>query len=95
MGKTGKTGNTAGTAPRRFAWAPVAGATGYHVEFFRESTRIQSVDTTRPEYALPVTWVHGGRRHRLEPGAYRWYVWPIVSGLRQSRATVQADLLVR
>lgn len=94
-GKNGKTGETAETAPRRFAWAPVAGATGYHVEFFRGNARIQAVDTTRPEYALPATWTYADRRYRLAAGAYRWYVWPVVSGLRQSSATVQAELVVR
>jgi hypothetical protein len=25
---------------------------------------------------MPREWTFGGRKHRLEPGLYRWYVWP-------------------
>jgi hypothetical protein len=39
-------------------------------------------------------WRLNGRDHRLEPGAYRWYVWPRVDGRRRAKANVQAKLLV-
>jgi hypothetical protein len=82
------------TAGRDFAWAPVAGASAYHVEFFRDNARIFAGDVTTPRLSLPATWKHADRLHRLEPGSYRWYVWPVVSGLRQAHATVQAELVV-
>jgi len=81
-------------AGREFAWAPVTGASSYHVEFFRDDARIFAGDVTTPRLSLPATWKHAGRSHRLEPGSYRWYVWPVVSGLRQAHATVQAELVV-
>lgn len=82
-------------AARRFAWAPVPDASGYRVEFFRGDLRIYSADTSRPQLALPSRWDLAGRSYRLSPGKYRWYVWPVISGLRRSQATVQAELVVR
>jgi hypothetical protein len=81
--------------PRRFAWAPVGAASGYHIEFFRGTVRVYSGDTKHPQIELPQSWTFGGRKYRLAPGAYRWYVWPVVSGLRQTQATVQAELVIR
>jgi hypothetical protein len=50
--------------------------------------------TTRAQIEIPATWESGGKVHRLEPGAYRWYVWPIVDGKRAPTAIVQAKLAV-
>ena len=85
---------TSAAAPRRFAWAPVANASGYHVEFFRGSSRVFAADASRPQITIPASWSHGGREARFEPGEYRWYVWPLVSGRRSSEAVVQAKLVV-
>lgn len=74
----------AATGTRRFAWPPVAGATGYHVELFKGSAVIFRDDAKKPEILI----------RRLEPGAYRWYVWPLVDGRRKARAIVQAKLVV-
>lgn len=79
---------------RRFAWPPVAGATGYHVELFRGSALIFRDETKKPEILIRRRWRFDGRPRRLEPGAYRWYVWPIVNGQRKASAIVQAKLVV-
>ena len=70
-------------SPQRFAWAPTQGASGYHVELFRDSVKVFAADTK-------VSWVD----IRLEPGEYRWYVWSVTAGLRSSKAMVQAELVV-
>jgi hypothetical protein len=75
--------------------SPTEGASGYHVELFRGTSRVFAEDTKRPEIVIPAKWTLGGRKFRLEPVAYRWYVWPVVSGRRASRAVVQARLVVR
>jgi hypothetical protein len=80
--------------PRRFAWAPTQGASGYHVELFRGDTRVFAADTNEPQIAVPAHWTLNGRRRALSPGEYRWFVWPVVSGLRASSATVQATLTI-
>lgn len=81
-------------APRRFVWAPSERASGYYVAFFRGSTLVFSAETTRAEVSIPSSWTLAGRRRKLEPGEYRWYVWPVVSGTRQATAIVQAKLVV-
>jgi hypothetical protein len=79
---------------RKFAWAPVAGATAYHVEFFRGQRRVFVHDTTRPDITVPARWTYEGSSRSFGPGEYRWYVWPVVSGLRQSRAAVQSTVTI-
>jgi hypothetical protein len=83
-----------GPLPRRFAWAPLAGATGYHVEFFRGSKRVFAADTQAAQIDVPAAWHLGGRTQALEPGAYRWYVWPVTPVGRAHEALVQAKLVV-
>ena len=80
--------------PQRFAWAPASGATGYHVELFRGSDKVFEADTELPAITVPATWTLARRRHALEPAVYRWYVWPVASGRRAARATVQAKLVI-
>ena len=79
---------------RRFAWAPVSGASGYHVEFFRGSTRVFADDTTDPLLTVPAEWKLDGSKRALRPGTYRWYVWPMIEGRRQPHAVVQATLSI-
>jgi hypothetical protein len=79
---------------RRFVWAPVASASGYRVQFFRGSTLVFSTQTPRAEVTIPRSWTIQGRRERLRPGDYQWYVWPVHGGLRDSTAVVQARLTV-
>ena len=63
------------SAPPRLAWKTVPNATYYNVQLWRRG-RIFSAWPSRPSVQLPRTWSYGGRRHRLTPGRYRWYVWP-------------------
>lgn len=81
-------------APRRFAWAPVEGADGYHIELFRGAERIFAGDSTGPQLTVPGRWTHDGERRSLTPGRYQWYVWPRSSGVRAPKAVVQATLIV-
>ena len=79
---------------RHFAWAPERSTSAYHVELFHGSTRVFAKDTTAPEITIPARWSFAGKRRWLQPGEYRWYVWPVVSGQRRSKAIVQAKLVV-
>lgn len=81
--------------PRRFAWASVAGATAYHIEFFRGAARVFSGDSSRPKLTIPAGRRRDGPKRSLPPGEYRWYVWSVVSGKRASQAVVQAKLTLR
>lgn len=79
---------------RRFAWAPVDGAVGYHVELFRGNDRVLARDTKEPVLELAPSWRYQGRTVTLKPGEYRWYVWPVTSSGRGTEAVVQAKLTV-
>jgi hypothetical protein len=93
---TPKSGNPTPAAPasRRFAWAPVSGASGYEIAFFRGRSRVFFGRSSRAALTLPARWRISGRRESLKPGRYRWYVWPIVAGKRSSTAVVRATLEV-
>jgi hypothetical protein len=56
-------------------WRRVRGAGYYNVQLFRGSKRIYSAWPTTPQVGLRPTWKWSGRRFRLTPGRYRWYVW--------------------
>ena len=56
-------------------WTPVRGADYYNVQLFRAG-KILSAWPLQTHLRLARTWVFAGRRYRLTPGRYRWYVWP-------------------
>jgi hypothetical protein len=78
----------------RFAWAPTPGASGYYLEIFRGERRVLELETKKPTATIPARWTYDGARQQLVSGAYRWYVWPMVAGMRAPRAIVQATLTV-
>jgi hypothetical protein len=39
----------------------------------------------RASFQLPRSWVYNGRRYRLRPGVYRWYVWPGIGRISANR----------
>jgi hypothetical protein len=63
------------TAPPRLAWIRDPKATHYNVQVWR-SGRIFSSWPKGTSIKLKRSWVYNGRRYRLTPGKYRWYVWP-------------------
>jgi hypothetical protein len=82
------------SARRRFAWAPTAGASGYHVEFFRGGERVFSGDTAGTTIDIPVRWRYRGVAHAFQSGDYRWYVWPEFDGRRSAHASVQTTISI-
>lgn len=63
------------SAPPRLSWAPVERAAYYNVQLWRGG-KILSAWPMRSSLQLKRSWTHEGRRYRLTPGRYRWYVWP-------------------
>jgi hypothetical protein len=63
------------TAPPTLVWTPVKRASFYNVQLVRGG-KVFSAWPARPGLQLRRTWTYDGRRHRLRPGGYRWYVWP-------------------
>jgi hypothetical protein len=72
------------TSPPQLVWTPVKGASYYNVQLIRGG-KVFSAWPTRPGLRLRRTWIHNGRRHRLRPGAYRWYVWPGYGRIKAAR----------
>jgi hypothetical protein len=67
-------GATVTDAPK-LVWTPVKRATYYNVQIIR-GRKVLSAWPDRSNLRLRRTWLYNGRRHRLRPGLYRWYVWP-------------------
>ena len=64
-------------APPMLIWTAVPGATYYNVQLFRaDPTKLLSIWPKHAGLQLRRTWRFDGRRYRLKPGKYRWYVWP-------------------
>lgn len=65
------------TSAPTLSWTAVPGATYYNVQLFRvDSTKLLSMWPVRASLHLHRTWRFEGRRYRLKPGRYKWYVWP-------------------
>jgi hypothetical protein len=62
-------------APPLLSWTPVKGASYYNVQLYR-GHKILSVWPKEASLKLRRHWSFAGRRFRLRPGRYRWFVWP-------------------
>jgi hypothetical protein len=63
-------------APPLLTWVKVRKADFYNVQLFRKGRKILSKWPIKPRLRLQRSWVWNGRRRTLEPGTYRWFVWP-------------------
>ncbi|HEU6444870.1 MAG TPA: hypothetical protein VFL61_07435 [Gaiellaceae bacterium] len=72
------------TKPPNLVWTPVRGATYYNLQLIR-GDKVLSAWPTGPHFRLRRTWTYRGRRHRLRPGVYRWYVWPGLGRISAAR----------
>jgi hypothetical protein len=61
--------------PPLLVWEKVRGATYYNVILVR-GRRIFSAWPVRARLRLPRAWRYNGRRYKLRPGTYSWFVWP-------------------
>ena len=56
-------------------WARVGGARYYNVQLFRGAKRVLAAWPVAHQFGVPKAWKWEGRKYRLSPGRYRWYVW--------------------
>jgi hypothetical protein len=63
------------TSPPSLAWTRVKRASYYNLQLVR-GRKVLSAWPLRTNFRLRRTWTYKGRRYRLRPGVYRWYVWP-------------------
>jgi hypothetical protein len=91
------------TAPPRqqariFGWPRVAGTTFYLVRFYRGRDKIYQARLSKPRLRLPAHWTFRGRRYRLAPGRYRWYVRAVFgrgANAGRGKVIVRATLQIR
>jgi hypothetical protein len=69
----------------KFRWRTVKGARYYNLQLFRGGERVLAAGTavkvlstwpTRTSFVLKRRWKYEGKRYKLSPGVYTWYVWP-------------------
>jgi hypothetical protein len=61
--------------PPLLVWSAVRKASYYNVVLVR-GRRVYSAWPVHARLQLPRSWKYHGRRYKLQPGTYRWYVWP-------------------
>jgi hypothetical protein len=57
-------------------WKGVRKADYYNVQIFRGGRKVLSSWPRRPRFQVERRWRFGGKRYRLVPAKYCWYVWP-------------------
>jgi hypothetical protein len=62
--------------PPLLRWIAVRGASYYNVQLYRGSRKILSAWPQSNQLLLRAQWRFAGRRERLLPGFYHWFVWP-------------------
>jgi hypothetical protein len=76
----GPVGGTTVTGPPLLSWTPVRRASYYNVQLYRggkvRGRKVLSAWPAHPTLQLSRSWSFAGRRYRLRPGRYQWYVWP-------------------
>jgi hypothetical protein len=63
------------TKPPLLVWTPKRGASYYNVILVR-GRRVMSAWPIRARLQLVRSWTYRGRRYKLRPGTYSWFVWP-------------------
>jgi hypothetical protein len=77
------------STPPTLTWTPTKNASYYNLQLIR-GRKVLSAWPARANFRLPRAWSYQGRRYRLRPGVYRWYVWP---GLGRRSANQYGKLL--
>ena len=62
--------------PPTLVWKKVRRASYYNVQLYRGARKVLSTWPRGTKLRLRSRWRYAGRRQRLVPGRYRWYVWP-------------------
>jgi hypothetical protein len=70
--------------PPTLDWIPVKRASYYNLQIVR-GRKVLSAWPAQSSFRLRRAWSYNGRRYRLTPGVYRWYVWPGYGRISASR----------
>jgi hypothetical protein len=64
------------SAPLLLRWKAKPHASYYNVQVYRAGRKVLSTWPSGTSLFLSRSWRFDGRRFRLKPGRYHWYVWP-------------------
>jgi hypothetical protein len=67
------------------SWPARRGASYYHVQLFRNGKRILAAWPLKTELGLRPAWRWAGRRYRLAPAQYAWFVWAGLGARKAAR----------
>jgi hypothetical protein len=62
--------------PPLLRWKAVAKTRYYNVQLWRNGHKILSLHPRRAKLQLRRSWTYRGKRYRLTPATYEWFVWP-------------------
>lgn len=71
--------------PPLLAWEADPRASYYNVQLHRGGRKVLTLWPRKPSLRLAGSWTFAGRRERLAPGRYAWYVWPGYGSRAQNR----------
>jgi hypothetical protein len=73
------------SSPPSLRWRASAGAGYYNVQIYKGGRKVFTTWPKGTTLQLPSAWTFEGRRYRLSPGVYTWYVWPGLGPLSAAR----------
>jgi len=89
------TSESAPSKRARVSWKPERDAVGYEVALVRGSRTLYRAYSLQTSLELPARWSFRGREYALDPGVYRWLVWPVrAGGARDASPTVRRTLVI-
>jgi hypothetical protein len=80
--------------PQAFGWPKVRNATAYRVAIFRGQRLVYAATTARSGVTFARTWTFHGRSEHFAPGAYRWWVRPVLAHGRIGAPIVSSTFTV-
>ncbi|HXU61705.1 MAG TPA: fibronectin type III domain-containing protein [Polyangia bacterium] len=71
--------------PPRLSWGKVRRARYYNLQLFKGRKKILSTWPKRASLRLKSSWRYNGKKIKLRPGLYRWYVWPGYGSMKRHK----------
>jgi hypothetical protein len=71
--------------PVTIRWAPKPSSSYFDVVLRRDGRRVLDAWPLGQKFALPAAWRYRGKRYKLGPGRYAWYVYPGVGARADGR----------
>jgi hypothetical protein len=73
------------SSPPRLTWGRIRKARYYNLQLFKGRKKILSTWPKRANFTLKSSWRYNGKKIKLTPGLYRWYVWPGYGSMKRHK----------